>query len=57
MNLSQEVTLTVIGSILFLVVAIEIIVLILVYQKKQLRSFGILNMKRLTITLPSDHEN
>lgn len=57
MNLSQEVTLTVIGSILFLVVAIEIIVLILVYQKKQFRSFGILNMKRLTITLPSDHEN
>ena len=37
MDISQEVTLIVIGSAFFLLVAIGIIILILVYQKKQLR--------------------
>lgn len=37
MDISQEVTLIVIASTFFLVVAIGIIILILVYQKKQLR--------------------
>jgi len=37
MDISQEVTLIVIGSFFFLLVAIGIIILILVYQKKQLR--------------------
>src|SRR5688572_31980110 len=37
MDISQEVTLIVIGSFFFLLVAIGIIILVLVYQKKQLR--------------------
>jgi len=37
MDLSQEVTLIVIGSAFFLLVAVGIIILILIYQKRQLR--------------------
>ena len=37
MDLSQEVTIIVIGSAFFLLVAVGIIILILIYQKRQLR--------------------
>ena len=51
-NLSEEVTIIIIASVLLIIVAVGIIVLILVYQKKQLQYIG--EKKQLKVTFEKE---
>lgn len=59
MDISQEITLIVIGSVIILLAAMGIIVLLLAYQKKQLRFiFEKIGSRGTALqTTPPHHEN